>query len=162
MRSLFLLPTVILCASSSIAAAQSLSASATTFRDSNSDSGVMLPDLEANASAGYSGIANIPGSTYMNSINANAQTDSGYGFGNVSAFTSNLLLLDGSLFVSAATTASSTALSVDDLTFTWGPGFDDTQPIVVQFIQEVVLPEEDPGNSGFVFDAGTSFQLQSL
>lgn len=162
MKSQLLLTVVVACILSSSAFAQSsLDASATVFSDSNSMSGVMLPDVVATASAGYAGVENISGSLSTNTINANANTDSRYGIGQVSAFTSNLLTPVGSRFVGAGTTSVSTAVSNDRLTFSWDAGYDNTQPINAQFFLEVELPESDPMNSGFVFDAGTTFQLQS-
>ena len=142
-------------------AQSSLDAYASTFDDSESISGVTPPDLLATASASFSGEENVPGSLSTNFINANASTESAYGLGSVSAYTSNFLTPEGSQFISAGSTSVSTATMLDELTFSWKDGFDSSQPINVQFIQEVVLPENDPQNSGFVFDAGTSFQLQS-
>ena len=155
MKTSLLIPAVLVCAMNSGAFAQtSLDANATTFGDSDSMSGVTPPDLLATASASFSGEENVPGSLSTNFINANASTESAYGLGSVSAYTSNFLTPEGSQFISAGSTSVSTATMLDEITFSWKDGFDSSQPINVQFIQEVVLPENDPQNSGFVSTRG--------
>ncbi|MFK7760148.1 MAG: GC-type dockerin domain-anchored protein [Phycisphaerales bacterium] len=163
MNRLFNIAVALVALVSSVTFAQPtyLEAGATVFNDSDSTPRLVPPVISGLASAGYIGVENVPGSLSMNAVNGTAQANTEYGFGSVSAYTSNQLMPVGSSFVSAATTSSSDALALDRLTFAWDAGFDNTQLIHAQFVFEVVLPEADPMNSGFNFDSGTTFQLQS-
>ncbi len=152
---------IALMSSSAVAQSAYLESSATVFNDSESTPRIEPPALVASASAGYIGVENIPGSLSTNAVNGTADTQSEFGFGSVSGYTSNQLMPIGSRFVSAATNANAVSVSADRLTFSWDDGYDNSQVIQAEFVFEIALPGSDPMNSGFNFDAGTNFQLQS-